>query len=181
MKKTYRNFSNKEEAIAYHEAGHAIVRIYSPYAQHITRVTIVPCKDTLGSVKNKKPSQWFSSEIETDFLNPRAHVKLEQEIIVALAGSIAENKYYENRGEALNDLSGKFDREGALHFAMLGKGIESGTAYYDFCYAMAQEKVDHHWKEIGKLARKLLKHKTLTAPQVKMILYGGTLSARSIP
>ena len=133
-----------EEAIAYHEAGHAVVSMKLGYSCRY--VTIVPKGKIQGHASCEDP---MKGEHEK---------KVEHALKLKMAGRIAEGKHTGlavwsdscDRVDAVNLANEATDRDGPrteqLVMRMLGE---------------TRDLVDKHWAEIDALAQRLLVEKTV--------------------
>ena len=72
---------------AYHEAGHAVIRLFGTYYRRgVRRATVVPHEDTLGRVMNRPLPKGFRPDFSCD---PGTERRLRDQIMVSLAGGIS--------------------------------------------------------------------------------------------
>ena len=158
----------KELAVAYHEAGHAVIdRVVLPQIA-VRYVTIIPNKaaGTLGHCRGRESGPGFRPDIET---NPRTRNRLESLVMGILAGAIAEQKF-----TGKNNWAGSCsDREKALSFAshMSGGGKVLDT-YVEYLWARTEELVctPIHWECIKALAEKLVAERTVSGKAVNKLI-----------
>lgn len=154
----------RRQETAYHEAGHAVaaVRLDRPFKS----ATIVPADDYWGVVM-LKPFGNFHPDYETDL---RTLDRIERSILVLLAGGYAAKRFtgrYNRVGARqdwrdVHDLA--FYRES--HPQVLGK-------YLDYLVALSKAWVDAplNWVPIKRVAAALLERETLSAKEVKRIVW----------
>ena len=142
------------EMVAYHEAGHAVIA----WRNHIRfkHVTIVPVEgESLGHVRNCGYPSWFRPDIE---LSDRIHMRVEHEILLDLAGQIAQAKFLGRRPR----WGMESDDHSAVDMAYrLFDSPDTVDAYLKFCYERAKDLVNGQWPYIERLAQALLEKRTL--------------------
>ena len=84
---TYRK-SKALEATAYHEAGHAVMAWFLNV--RVDKVSISPERDSLGHCSHEKIVRGRNPELDD---SPRSRDQKEKEILVALAGGIAQRLF----------------------------------------------------------------------------------------
>ena len=160
--------SKKLPSVAYHEAGHAVVRQY----QGLRRpryVTIIPDEYNFGHVSGSAFPSGFNPDIQR--FNGRTQLLLEREIRVLYAGSLAERK---------------FNPHGYRHFYAAGDYRKIA----DYVYWLAEEQkivdvylellkmqtdsildLDNVWSCIEAVAAALLEKKKLKGKEVWEIIH----------
>lgn len=159
MKSSAKN-ALKDEAIAYHEAGHAIAawRLLNG-RNRVHRVSIVRDDDSLGQINHAPLLRGIQLDVDD---SPRAQRKAEDLMLVCLAGPAAQCKYnprtvrhYHGAGdcEQVYDLLSHLcssDKEKDLYFRLMETRAEQFVAR------------DFHWRAIEILAWELLKQRTMS-------------------
>lgn len=151
-------------AIAYHEAGHAIVAII--LNARFRYVTMKEDENSLGHVKyyNRK----FFKNIEWKFPTPLEKEKIEKELIVGSAGFIAEKKFT-GRG---NKIGARSDWTKLAMLTMTFKGSQKQVnAYLKYISITAAELVSSEWDPITLFASELLKRETLSETEACSFYY----------
>jgi hypothetical protein len=127
------------EAIAYHEAGHAVISMKLGY--RCLYVTIVPDGDRLGHVCCEDP------------LIADRHEKIEHALKVLIAAGLSEGKHLgcPTWGDA-------DDRVKAKNLALLVADHNTGRAeaLIDAMIVETRSLVEQHWPDIATLAQRLL-------------------------
>ena len=127
------------EAIAYHEAGHAVISMKLGYK--CLYVTIIPDGDRLGHVCCESPVMGDHDE------------KIKHALQVLIAASLAEGKHLGSPtwGDAE-------DRARATDLALLAtdRDTERAEALISEMIGEARKLVEQHWSEIEALANQLL-------------------------
>lgn len=130
---------NSRKAVAYHEAGHAVISMKLGYK--CLYVTIIPDGDRLGHVCCEDP------------LAGRHDDKIKHALKVLIAASLAESKHIGSPTWGDAD-----DRMKARNLALLAtnRDTESAAALVNEMIGEACQLVEQHWLDIGKLAEQLL-------------------------
>jgi cell division protease FtsH len=187
----------EKQAVAVHEAGHALVAALSPHADHVAKVTILPAGSSLG-VTELLPA-------DERRLYPESY--LQDSLAVRLAGRAAESLV---RGEvssgASNDLAGATELAtrmvkefgmspvvGPVGFAPEGPGYLGHDAFRRPAYAEATQRIideevtkllreaelrasdllRSHRRELADLTRQLIEHETVDGDAVYELLLEG--------
>ena len=131
--------SSAREAVAYHEAGHAVISMKLGY--RCLYVTIVPDGDRVGHVCCEDPLVGGHDD------------KIKHALKVLIAASIAESKHVGSRSSGDAD-----DRVKATNLALLATNgdTEHAEALIDEMIDEARKLVEQHWPDIEKLAEQLL-------------------------
>lgn len=138
-KASYGKATNQREAIAYHEAGHAVISMKLGYK--CLYVTIVPDGDRLGHVCGEDP------------LSVGRASKFQDAIKILVAASLSENKRF-----GLATWGDAEDRLTANKLALLACNHETAQAeaLIDGIVSETSQLLEHHWPEIDALAQRLL-------------------------
>ncbi|KAE8718865.1 ATP-dependent zinc metalloprotease FTSH 4 [Hibiscus syriacus] len=172
---------------AFHEAGHALVAIYTDGALPVHKATIVPRGMALGMVSQ------LPDKDQTSFSRKQMLARLD----VAMGGRVAEELIF---GENEVTSGAESDLENATSLARtmvtkygMSKEVGLVTHLYDDngksmstetrlliekevkdllerAYNNAKTILTNHWKEHCALANALLEHETLTGNQIKAML-----------
>jgi Peptidase family M41 len=131
--------THPREAIAYHEAGHAVISMKLGY--RCLYVTIIPDGDRLGHVCCEDP------------LFGEHNDKIKHALKVLIAASLAESKHIGSRTWGDAD-----DRVKATNLALLAadRDTERAEALINEMIDEARKLVEQHWPDIEKLAEQLL-------------------------
>lgn len=161
---------SKLEETAYHEAGHAVMS--DILGIPIKSATIIPNSgEYLGMVKT---SIGFTAEdIQTvDICDWKTQKKIEAQIMVFMAGQIAEAKYSEKEiQEVIQD-----DRAlGEMLFELV-RSQEEYQAYYDWLYIKTKNLIlcDPNWSLVEAVAKELLKRKRLSGRKIRKVIQEAT-------
>ena len=131
--------NDPREAIAYHEAGHAVISMKLGYKY--LYVTIIPDGDRLGHVCCENPLMGDHDD------------KIRHALKVLIAASLAEGKHLGSPtwGDAE-------DRARATDLALLAtdRDTERAEALINEMIGEAQKLVEQHWPDIEALAQRLL-------------------------
>src|SRR3954453_19944945 len=135
-------------AIAYHEAGHAVVSHVLGY--RCMYVTIVPDGDRLGHACCEDPLMGSHDQ------------KNEHALKVLIAARIAEGRHTGSH-EIWGDGD---DRVKAMNIALLAADREPGgaEALINKVIAETRQLVDQHWADIEELAERLLSNNVVQRP-----------------
>jgi len=148
-------------AMAYHEAGHAVIGKYLDFPIKI--VTLIPDSKTLGHAAFHWPAA------PNDLNDPFQRVMFEDAAVTAFAGPLAEERYLGSR----HGLSSMGDYEDAFLYL---QRFESDERIWNAWAAYLQERarffVCRHcraWNEIKAVAQLLLERTTLSAAHIDAI------------
>ncbi|MBA7653624.1 ATP-dependent zinc metalloprotease FtsH [subsurface metagenome] len=188
---------NEKELIAYHEAGHALVSLYTDHSDPIHKVTIIPRGASLG----------LTQQLPIDDRRTYSKDYLMAKIIVLLGGRSAEElKFNTISTGAGNDLQnattiarmmvcewgmsenlGPISLENSSEGVFLGKKLVKGREYseetanlidieirkfIDEAHEKARELIKTHRGGLDKIASALLGKEVLTGDEVKEIING---------
>lgn len=142
-------------ATAYHEAGHTVIAWRVELAP--MSVTIVPIEGVFGRAFHANPFKGVALDIENG--TPRNRAKIEDSILVLLAGAIAQRKH---RASSWRTYHGAGDREAIVDLAIRQYGGGDLVGHYiDFLTKVARAMVENNWKIIEGVAAALMEHRTL--------------------
>jgi hypothetical protein len=160
--------NRQDHAAAFHEAGHAFAAWKFQF--RVKRMSIVPKGDCAGYVVSKSGLHLRSLE----FTNPSgARIgRLHERIVSLLAGRAAQRRYCARSvrsHHAQSDLDNVYMLLSRLHTA------DEIPHVFRYLEAKAKNLVEPplHWFVIEHLASQLLKHRTMTGPEVEAAIRGG--------
>jgi len=191
----------EKEALAYHEAGHALAHLLLPDAERLHKVTIIPRGQALGATM-------FLPERDRYIWGRR---RLEAEVTTLYAGRIAEKMCTGDLSTgAADDIKRATDlaRRMVTQFGMselgpitfaeeeehvfLGREITRTHNQSDEtlrqidaairmisgrCYERAEKILTENRTKLEKLAKALIRHETLSAEEVEIVLSDGDVEA----
>jgi cell division protease FtsH len=191
----------EKEALAYHEAGHALAHLLLPEAEPLHKVTIIPRGRSLGATM-------FLPERDRYIWGRR---RLETEITTLYAGRIAEKMFTGDLSTgAADDIKRATDlvrrmvtqfgmsELGPLSFAeeeehvFLGREITRTHNQSDetlrridkeiqeisrHCYQRAETILTENRTKLEKLAKALMRYETLSAEEIEIVLADGDVEA----
>ena len=128
-----------KEAIAYHEAGHAVISMKLGYK--CLYVTIIPDGDRLGHVCCEDPLVGGHDD------------KIKHALKVLIAASVAESKHIGSRTWGDADDSVKATN---LALSATDRDTERAEALLNKMIREARKLVEQHWQDIEALAKRLL-------------------------
>jgi cell division protease FtsH len=196
----------ERELVAYHEAGHALLRKLLPHADPPSKVTIVSRGMALGYVMGMPPEDRYT----------RTRAELLDEITVAMGGRVAEELVFgeittgaENDFEQATDMArrmvteyGMSEKLGPMSFGkrhgpiFLGRDLVESRNYseevayeidqevrriIDECYTRARSTLEAHRDKLERIARALLEKETLDAEELDRLVSGQPLEPDSVP
>ena len=135
------------------------------FGYRITSATIVPGKDYDGMVRQRPRGRMDLDDVAT----PQMRHKIERNIIVLLAGDIAQRKFAPRSARRWHTTA---DRRAAatLALSICGSG-KSATAYIAWLHIVTSDLVEARWKVIQRLATELLERKTLTGDEIRDCIF----------
>ncbi len=144
-----------EDIVAYHEAGHAVIHLL--FGHPIDSVTIIREGDAVGGVVSDQTGLngiSFGDDLEKQ-------VVFERRIMAVLAGVIAQERYAPG---SVSEENGETDRKLARAYLDV---LEPATdeirqAYSHLLELRTTALLDLHWVRVERVAKALLKKKTLT-------------------
>ena len=153
------------KAIAYHEAGHAVAAKYHGLAAK--SLSIIPDQNSLGRYIH----QPYFRNIDPSYdASPRAQRRIENMVIVSLAGPQAQRRCHP-RGHWKRNAQGDWEQAVKLLGYLCGDEEEVGLycALLDYraCSFLNEPDV---WECIGVVADALLAHKELKGKQITEII-----------
>ncbi len=192
----------ERELVAFHEAGHALLRKLLPHADPPHKVTIVSRGMALGYVMGMPPEDRYT----------RTRAELLDEITVAMGGRVAEEVVFgevttgaENDFEQATDMARKMvtdfgmsEKLGPMSLGkrhgpvFLGRDLVESRNYseeiayeidkevrriIDECYARARQILEANRDKLELIARALLEKESLDAEELDRLLAGQPLEA----
>lgn len=146
-------------AIAYHEAGHAVIA--HAFGTRPKLATIIPHKDSLGRVEHRSPLRGIRLDLDG---SDRARLRAERAIMICLAGPIAHRRH-NPKAWRRTDGAGDEQLAGDLAIRVCGSD-EQATAFLLWLGVTARDMVEAHWSEIERMAAALIERKTLRGPNI---------------
>jgi hypothetical protein len=153
--------------VAHHEAAHAVFQLKLGLRRG--RVTIKPdLKGSLGHAELRRP-KWINDQPATLREEQRLRLHAENEILALYAGRIAQGKY---AGRKIT-----WGHEGDDHSIMdlatscVSHHDEVRFAFLVYCQKHAALLVEAWWPEINAVAHALAERKSLTAREVRDVIY----------
>jgi hypothetical protein len=100
---------------------------------------------------------------------PRARIKIENSIIMYLAGPIAERRF---KSRSFRHWHADDDHRRAVDLALRLCGHrESATAYLKWLEIRTKDLIDLRWQSVGRLAAGLLEKSTLKSDEILALIY----------
>ncbi|MEO2136238.1 MAG: hypothetical protein ABGY28_02115 [bacterium] len=179
--------TDKQKAIAVHEAGHAVVAVSEMLP--IICATIQPTKEYSGCVFFKDPPIHIANEKHRRFSAEKQRTYLEAHALSSLAGSIAEFEHYyrtirkpKPKKWIRTNQGAREDRHQASEWIVRLVGSEEELQLYtEWLFQRAKQTVTLYWKQIQAVQEALLQHTTLTGKDVKQAVretFEGKLRSR---
>ncbi|MDQ3928218.1 MAG: hypothetical protein M3328_03615 [Chloroflexota bacterium] len=152
-------------ATAYHEAGHAVLKVV--HHVRLNRVAVVPDEDrgSLGHVAYSV-AEAFKHRVQHD-TSPDVRARGEVLIISSMAGRLAEARY--TGSENLEGAQGDIHHEVDIASYLTGSN-EEAELYLAWLYCRARAEVERWWWAIEAVAGELLANKTLSSQDVRAIM-----------
>ncbi|KAG7266478.1 hypothetical protein CRUP_028427 [Coryphaenoides rupestris] len=166
-----------KEITAYHESGHAIVAYYTKDAMPINKATIMPRGPTLGHV----------SMLPEDDRWSETRAQLLAQMDVSMGGRVAEElifgDQYITTAKLMVTRFGMSDKLGVMTYNDLSKQSPETQAAVEQevrvllkdSYERARTLLKTYSQEHEKLAGALLRHETLDAKEIRLVLEGRAL------
>lgn len=153
------------DAIAYHEAGHAVMAFL--IGTPIKYATVIPDKEYIGMVRIS-PRYKVEDVMSLSPIDWKMQKIIESDIMVKLAGQLAEAKYL---GKEIDDVL--TDHETSV--SMMDNIVSSDEeldAYYDWLTIRTRNFIvsPRNWPIVEAVAKELLIHKQLSGRKVRRII-----------
>ena len=156
------------EATAWHEAGHAVAQFFLRTMPGVRRVTIVPTKDLLGHMAGQYSPAFRKRQRAGDW-GPHTEVRHYEEIIMLLAGGIAERRA---TGRA-SHVGARLDYEHAADFALAASGNDAmANALLRWLRLRAEALLEMHWEDVKAVAVALMQENTLNSSRLREVILG---------
>jgi hypothetical protein len=155
--------NSEREAIAYHEAGHAV----AAWRQRvkIKSATIIPASDYLGQIKHVSPLNGVSLEYDG---SDRARIRAESAIILCLAGPSAQRRFNPRSVRSYHATS---DHEIAADLVNRLDGNErSANAHLKWLSLVTDDLIALNWREVEGIALALLERGELSGNAIARLL-----------
>jgi hypothetical protein len=161
---------SKLEAVAYHEAGHAVAGL--KLGRQIGNVSSTPTAESLGRVQFKPPPEWFAPDTKID---ERHRSFIEEEILIEFAGDAAWRRFV-GRSNRIGSLS---DNHSVVALASYLYGGDVLKTYLAFMWQRAGAFVasECNWIPIQALAKALVEGMDLTEDQTRDVCEGALREA----
>jgi cell division protease FtsH len=186
-----------KKVIAYHEAGHAVVAHFTPGADPLRMVSIIPRGQSLGVTMQAPTDDRFNytrsyligklailmggraaerlvfDEMTTGAQNDLKEATQIGRRMVGLWGmSDRIGPYYLGLGEQHVFLGREMGQERSLSDELLARAEEASQELISEAMEVAMETVREHWDEMERLVDRLIDEETLTREQIIEILSG---------
>lgn len=197
-----RKIEEKERiATAYHEAGHAVLQALLPDVDPLHKVTIIP-RGNFGGATFSLPERdrygyglkWLQSTMRVVCGGRIAEERKTSDIT---SGAAQDIQQLTMMARAMVLEWGMSDRLGFVRYAgadtrevmMRERDYSEGTAevidqeirrYAEEAYRDAEKTLSENWDKVVAVAEALLKHETLTADEVDVLMRGEGLSKPSV-
>jgi len=170
----------KDQATAYHEAGHAVAAFYVERA--FTNISIEEDEDSFGRVIRRAPGEWFRPDAEVD---GRTRRRIEQDIMIGLAGPLAEERFTGTSNDAGAGLimpegmdvgillpGSDLQRVVDLSLYVSGGGDDEASAFVEWLRQRTLSLLNQHWpsRSLEELAAQLLVDRTLSWKRAKQVI-----------
>jgi len=158
----------QRRAIAYHEAGHAVVGYFCPQMPKARRVTIVATDDWLGRVLLHS-SRWLRRRLSAGDWSPRTEVRCYEQIMTSLAGPLAERRFtgrLNRRGAGYDGTSSvvrgsDYDTVSDLVLRLAGEDAQDQLALGRWLQRRTENMLSNYWKAVEAVAAALVERGTI--------------------
>jgi ATP-dependent Zn protease len=145
------------KAIAYHEAGHAIVSL--DVGRKFKYITVTKNKDALGRIK---------TTIKGDSYNITL-ARVIKEVQILLSGFLAEEKSgFTHKIEM--SIGANYDRHQATDFVLSHMDEQEAKPFLAWVELRTKKNLELRWPAVKKIAKALLAKKTLTYNEVLALI-----------
>lgn len=157
--------------IAHHEAGHAVVacRLH----KFPSKVTILPNKSSSGRAVFRRPL--LQEGMQSDN-SPRNWLRIEHDMIIAMAGPLAQRRYAPRSDWRQNRYWGErgTDFDIFADLLLLQHDDEKvRDAYARYIRARAESLVENGWPAIERVAQALVDQQTLSREELSKTIWPG--------
>jgi len=153
-------------ATAYHEAGHVVAAL--AYGKGIRRqgATIIPDAEALGTVHTLKH---IPGDPSVDLLTGRMRLRIEEDVIVSLAGGAAQRKFRPSSVRSHHVRRDQVAADRLLDYITVSE--RERHAYWRWLMVRAEDFVDDsfRWMQIEAVAKALMEKKTLGPKELKKV------------
>ncbi|MEQ8317761.1 MAG: ATP-dependent zinc metalloprotease FtsH [Phycisphaerales bacterium] len=192
---------DENKLVAYHEAGHAVLQALLPHGDPLHKVTIIP-RGGMGGATFSLPEKdrmgyglkWINTTLKVMCGGRIAEARAMGDMSSGAAQDIAQATQL---ARTMVTEWGMSEKLGFLRYT----GADSREAYVpdkdysdrtadlidqevrrivDEAYAEARRLLDENWGKVESVAESLLKHETLTAEEVHLLISGGSLNKPSV-
>jgi hypothetical protein len=155
------------QAIAYHEAGHAVAAIH--HQVRITKATIKGTVDLKGYVDHHNPLHGAHPDAETP---RRTRSRIENLVAVCYAGPIAERRFNVRTYRHFHAQS-DYERAANLAGYLVGSDKEL-EAYLKWLWVRTENFVEQEWwEQIQTVAELLLDRETVNGASIRELVSSG--------
>jgi hypothetical protein len=157
----------KLKKVAYHEAGHAVAAF--AMFRRFKKVSIIPIPEE-GTLGRLSGCQW-ASKLNPEFDDgARLRHKVEAEIILSLAGCVAEAKLTGR----YNHIGASKDYQDAVFYeSYVTDSTEETEAYIKWLFEKTKNVLSRRWNAIELLADELIKHREIAYMATRLIIRKG--------
>jgi cell division protease FtsH len=192
---------DENKLVAYHEAGHAVLQALLPDGDPLHKVTIIP-RGGMGGATFSLPEKdrmgyglkWVNSTLKVLCGGRIAEARAMGDMSSGASQDISQATQL---ARTMVTEWGMSDKLGFLRYT----GSDTREAYLpdkdysdrtadlidqevrrivDEAYAQAKRMLDDNWTKVQAVAEALLKHETLTAEEVHLLIGGGSLNKASV-
>ena len=192
---------DENKLVAYHEAGHAVLQALLPNGDPLHKVTIIP-RGGMGGATFSLPEKdrmgyglkWINTTLKVMCGGRIAEARAMGDMSSGAAQDIAQATQL---ARTMVTEWGMSEKLGFLRYT----GADSREAFVpdkdysdrtadlidqevrrivDEAYAEAKRLLDENWTKVESVAESLLKHETLTAEEVHLLISGGSLNKPSV-
>lgn len=156
------------EASAYHEAGHAVMAFL--LGHRITSVTIKPGVTAEGESYSGMVYSRPRGRIDFDVSTPAMRIKVENMIMVTLAGDVAQRRF---NPRSSRNWHASADRSAAadMAFSQTSSG-EQATAFLAWLHIRTRDVIHGRWNVVERVAAALMDRETLSATDLREVIFG---------
>jgi len=151
-----------DEAVAYHEAGHAVIAWHEGIG--LRSASIIPVGTTGGRIIHYPMFQTINPEVDT---GRRSRDRVEKSVRISLAGSIAQRKFNSRTYRRFHD---EEDLQYAVDLlARIVGSDEALNAYFKLLYIQTRDILNNPdtWAAVESVAAALLHYRVLRGPEIK--------------
>jgi hypothetical protein len=158
------------KAIAYHEAGHAVVAFF--LAVPLRRATIVADAKTLGHVTSAAIPRATSDDIEYGDRFTPGRLRAEKNAMILMAGELAQRRF---NPRSVRSYHANHDRLGIDHLLQrYGAYLPDRSIDYRPHYTMlrlwTEELLRREWPAVESVAKALIDRRTLSGIEIRAVI-----------